>query len=161
MSLRLRPLRRLDSGEVEALARLWHETKRAAYPYLPLEQGRTLSEDLEFLQTRLLPACSEVWVAVLEDALCGFLALEGDCLDRLYVHPCHQGQGVGSALWEQALALRPDGFELYTHVANSQARAFYEARGCEAVAFGASPPPESMPDVLYRWGCGPADAPPL
>lgn len=157
MSLELRPLDREDSSEVEALARLWHETKRVAYPYLPLEQSRTLSEDLEFFRARLLPACPEVWVAALEGSLCGFLALEGDWLDRLYVHPSQQGRGVGSALWEQVLALRPEGFELYTHVENSQARAFYEARGCEAVAFGVSPPPESMPDVRYRWSAGPAD----
>lgn len=159
--MKLRPLRRGDPAEVEDLTRLWHETKQVAYPYLPLEQGRTLAEDAAFMRERLLPACEEVWVAEREGILLGFLALEGDCLDRLYVHPDHQRTGVGSALWAKILELRPGGFELFTHVENGPARAFYEAKGCQAVAFGVSPPPESMPDVLYRWSDGPSGCEPL
>jgi hypothetical protein len=43
----VRPLR---ADEVEEVIRLWHVTKQAAYPYLPLEQGRTVEEDGAFFR---------------------------------------------------------------------------------------------------------------
>jgi GNAT superfamily N-acetyltransferase len=58
-------------------------------------------------------------------------------LAAFYVRPEHQGQGVGTALWERCIAeLRGRGcarMEIWT-LARATARRFYEARGC--VAFG-------------------------
>ena len=62
-----------------------------------------------------------------------------------------QGAGAGSALIAHAKRLHPSGVWLFTHQRNTRARAFYEARGFRAVAFGVSPPPESEPDVRYEW----------
>ena len=146
-SIRVRPL--LD-GETEAVVHLWGETKRDAYPYLPLEQGRTFEEDLAFWRGHLAPRCA-FWVAEGEGALLGFLALAGSYLDRLYVHPRRQRRGVGVALLAKAKELSPAGLELHTHVKNAAARAFYEKHGFSAVRFGVSPPPESEPDVEYHW----------
>ena len=81
----------------------------------------------------------------------GLLAVQPGLLDRLYVEPERQRQGIGSVLLNKARGLLPDGFELYTHQANYRARAFYESRGLRAVAFGVSPAPESEPDVKYAW----------
>lgn len=131
------------------LTRLWHECKRAAYPYLPLEQARVLDEDREFFRERILPL--ELWVAADESGPVAFLALDGECIDRLYVRVDRWRSGAGSALLEHAKAVRPEGFSLYTHQQNASARAFYEGHGLEAVSFGISPPPESAPDVRYRW----------
>jgi len=143
----VRPMR---EGEEEEVIRLWHETKRAAYPYLPLEQGRTLDEDGRFFREVILPR-SSIWVTERDRAITAFLAIEGSYVDRLYVHPTHQRYGAGSALIAQAKALSPEGVQLHTHQKNSQARAFYEKHGFRAVKFGISPPPESEPDVEYHW----------
>jgi len=143
-------LRRLRDGETEAVVRLWGETKRDAYPYLPLEQARTYDEDLAFWRSRLAPRCV-FWVAEEDGEVRGFLALEGSYLDRLYVHPHHQRRGIGAALLGKARGLSPSGLELHTHQRNGTARAFYERHGFRAVRFGTSPPPESEPDVEYHW----------
>ena len=37
------------------VASLWHLTKKDAYPFLPLEQRRTLEEDENFFREKLLP----------------------------------------------------------------------------------------------------------
>lgn len=143
----VRPLR---ADEVDEVIRLWHVTKQAAYPYLPLEQGRTVEEDGAFFRDAILPR-SSVWVAEQGGAIAGFLAIEGSYVDRLYVHPARQRRGAGSALIAKAKVLSPDGVQLHTHVKNTQARAFYERHGFRAVTFGVSPPPESEPDVEYHW----------
>jgi ribosomal protein S18 acetylase RimI-like enzyme len=143
----IRPLR---EDEVDAVVRLWHVTKRDAYPYLPLEQSRTLDEDVRFFRDVILPR-SSVWVADDGGALLGFMALEGSYIDRLYIHPDQQRRGVGTALMRKAMDLSPGGLQLHTHQQNTQARAFYEQHGFRAVKFGISPPPESAPDVEYHW----------
>lgn len=66
------------------------------------------------------------------------LLRSGDAeLAALYVRPEEQGRGIGTALWERALQeFRRHGcprLEVWT-LARSDARRFYEARGC--VAFG-------------------------
>lgn len=146
----VRPLR---EGEEDEVIRLWHETKRDAYPYLPLEQGRTIEEDGGFFREVILPR-SSIWVTERDGAITAFLAIEGSYVDRLYVHPTHQRGGAGSALINQAKALSPEGVQLHTHQKNGQARAFYEQHGFRAVKFGISPPPESEPDIEYHWTPG-------
>jgi ribosomal protein S18 acetylase RimI-like enzyme len=143
----VRPIR---EDEVPAVITLWHETKLDAYPYLPLEQSRTIEQDSWFFRERILPG-SSVWLAVRDGVIAGFLALQGSYIDRLYVHPSRQGQGAGSALMAKAKELSPTGLELHTHQQNEQARRFYERREFRAVRFGISPPPESAPDVEYHW----------
>ena len=143
-------VRTMREEEVEEVVRLWHATKIVAYPYLPLEQRRTLAEDADFFREVILPH-SEVWVAVSGDRPVGFLAMKDSYIDRLYVHPEHQRRGVGTALLDTAMERSPTGLQLHTHQANTQARAFYEQRGFQAIRFGLSPAPESAPDVEYHW----------
>ena len=141
--------------ETAAIVRLWHATKRDAYPYLPLEQGRSLEEDIGFFRGHIEPRCA-LWVALGGSEIVGFLALDGSYLDRLYVHPSAQRQGAGSALVDVAKDASPQGLELHTHQQNEHARAFYERHGFVAVRFGISPAPESAPDVEYHWRPGAA-----
>ena len=136
--------------ETPAIVALWHATKREAYPYLPLEQGRSLEDDLGFFRGHVEPRC-RIWVACLGDEIAGFLALDGSYIDRLYIHPTAQRRGAGGALLAEARRFCPHGLELHTHQQNASARAFYERHGFVAVRFGVSPAPESAPDVEYHW----------
>jgi ribosomal protein S18 acetylase RimI-like enzyme len=139
----------IDS-ESKAVVELWHVTKKVAYPYLTLEQERTLEDDFEFFRQNLLPRC-DIWVAELEGLVVGFLAVQASYVDRLYVLPSIQRMGVGSALIKHAMELSPTGLELHTHQRNLAARSFYEKHGFVAVRFGVSPSPEREPDVEYHW----------
>ena len=147
--MELRPYTPEDEPAVVAL---WHEAKRHAYPYLPTEQDYTLETDSAFFRAEIAPRC-EIWLASSEDggSLLGFLALEGSYLDRLYVHPSGQRAGVGRALLDQAKLLSPEGLRLHTHQQNLSACSFYERHGFRPFRFGTSGPPESTPDLEYRW----------
>ena len=123
-------LRPYDPADLDALASLWHECKRAAYHYLPLEQERALAEDRAFLAEHVLPR-ARVWVAEDESGLLGFLALEGSFVERLYVRVDRWRSGVGT----QLLRLAQDQstvLELYTNQQTAPPRAFYERNRYDA-----------------------------
>jgi chorismate mutase len=94
-----------------------------------------------------------LWVATTgPGAVVGFLHLGGDWLDQLFVHPDHQGRGVGTALVELATALRPRGFGLRVHQANTRARAFYARCGLiELEHTDGSSYSDGSPDVQMAW----------
>jgi ribosomal protein S18 acetylase RimI-like enzyme len=94
----------------------------------------------------------DVWVAEEAGSVDGFIALDGDVGTFFYVEPEAQRRGVGSMLFEQACAERPDGFTFWVFQANESARRFYERRGCVAVEFtDGSSNEEKTPDVRYEW----------
>lgn len=161
----------MRAEELEAVLALWIATKRDAYPYLPLEQQYSEAENRAFLRDHIATRCA-LFVAVeqgerergegppgegeekeraSEAEIRGFLAIEGSYVDRLYVHPAAQRRGIGAALLADTKQRHPDGLSLHTHQKNTQARAFYEKHGFTVFRFGISPPPESEPDVEYRW----------
>lgn len=146
-------IRRMEPGEEIAVADVWHRAGLAEYRYLPTWQAFSRIEARRVFQDVIVPRC-EIWVAVEDDVVVGYLALDGSYLDRLYVDPAQQRRGWGRALLTHAMCSRPSGLELHTHQANQRARAFYERHGFKIVRFGVSAPPESAPDVQYRWRPG-------
>jgi ribosomal protein S18 acetylase RimI-like enzyme len=142
-------IRRLRGDEVGAVVRLWRRSRDASQPWLEARMGRTAEDDLRFFEGTIAKE-NDVWVAV-DGGAVGFLAIRGERVGWLYVDPPAQGRGIGTALLDKAKALSPEGLTLFTHQRNGRARAFYEQRGFRAVRLGVSPPPESEPDVLYRW----------
>lgn len=102
-------VRPMTDDQIGAVVQLWQLTKRAAYPYLPLEQTYTFADNNRFFRSHILPHCA-IWVAVPRGAPLGFLAIRDNYIDRLYVHPDHQRRGVGTTLLEKgarALAGQP------------------------------------------------------
>lgn len=143
-------IRPAGAADRDALGALWFRSARDAHDYLPMLQALTEAEAVG--QFRRFTADLELWVAARAEAPIGLLALDSDCVDRLYVEPSARGSGVGSRLLDHAKHLRPDGLRLFTHQKNARARAFYEARDFRPIRFGLSPAPESEPDVEYAWG---------
>ena len=96
-----------------------------------------------------------VYVAVRDDAPVGFIALGATDVDHLYVHPDHQGGGVGSALLDVAKERRPNGFQLWVFQRNHRARSFYERRGLVLLyETDGQANEEREPDVRYEWPGG-------
>jgi GNAT superfamily N-acetyltransferase len=82
----------------------------------------------------------------------GFAILDGEWLTHLYVHPDAIGTGIGHALFEHVITLRPEGFQFWVFQQNERARRFYEAHGAVAVEYtDGSGNEERTPDVRYAW----------
>ena len=73
-------------------------------------------------------------------------------LEKLYVDPEAQNRGVGTALLDEAKALRPEGFVLWVFQKNVRARRFYERHGFRLVKLtDGAENLEREPDALYQW----------
>lgn len=94
----------------------------------------------------------DVWLAARGDAVAGYARWTRSWLDDLYVHPDHQGRGVGTALFETVTAHRPEGFCLWVFESNAPARAFYRRHGClELERTDGSANEERAPDIRVAW----------
>ena len=139
-------VRPADSGDLEAVARVWHESA-SSMGGAPVEVPR-----FEALRGRdaELAAGWDLHVAVLGGRVVGMLALKGGTLDQIFVSPAQQGRGIGRALLAVAKRAMPHGFTLRMDAANEKARLFYEAEGLTKVGEGTHPW-TGIPVQFYGW----------
>lgn len=143
-------IRPYEAADFETITALWHKSKRQAFSYVNFQQTLTLQDDRVYFRDSLMMRC-KVWVAEQEHRLVGFMAINGDYLDQLFIAVDHQRQGIGLALLNKAKALSPAGLRLHTFQRNKPARAFYEREGFKSTLYGVSAAPELEPDVEYQW----------
>jgi ribosomal protein S18 acetylase RimI-like enzyme len=129
---------------------LWRISREKSLPEFQNAKGHFFYEDQGYFRDHILKE-NTVWVVELDARPAAFMAIRGDFIDQLYVHPDYQNRGIGKALLEYARELSPEHVWLYTLQINTNARIFYEKNGFIAEKFGISPPPESEPDVQYHW----------
>lgn len=140
--------RQATLDDIAAIARIHRASFSAAMPRLPVLH--TPEEDFAFHSAVVFPN-AEVSVVEREGGVVGFIAFREGWVQHLYIHPEHQGRGLGSALLAQAQQ-SADSLRLWTFQCNTGARRFYERHGfrMERETDGAGNE-EKQPDVLYRW----------
>ena len=151
-------VRRGSFLESPALADVWLRSFRATYDFPPSHSDE---ETHEWMQ-RVVASDVETWVATHAPSgrIVGFMILDGDRIEQLYLEPDWLRRGIGSVLVELAKERSPNGLSLYTFQANAGARAFYEHHGFVDVWHGdGSENEERQPDLRYEWTPnGPASA---
>ena len=147
MTFRIRPY---QPDDFEPVTHLWRVAREVSLPDFQAAKGHPFEKDQWYFREHILPN-NTVWVIDRDRYPVAFLAIDGDMINHLYVHPDYQRQGIGVLLLAFARQLSPSGLQLFTLQINAIARAFYEKNGFEAAKFGISPPPESEPDILYHW----------
>jgi GNAT superfamily N-acetyltransferase len=136
------------ADEADAIAEVFLAARRAAMPWLPELHS---DEETRAFFAGVVAGC-EVLVVRRTGRVLGFLALCGDEVDHLYVHPAEQRRGVGTALLEAAKARRPGGLELWAFQRNTPALAFYARHGfVERRRTDGSANEEREPDVRLAW----------
>ena len=143
-------IRPFDRSVEPRVAEIWLKAGLEEYTYLPGFQALDEKKALKVFHEIIAQKC-DIWLEADNERIHGFMALQGSYIDRLYIDPVFQRQGIGTSLIQYAREKNPDGLELCTHQQNSRACSFYEKLGFRAVKYGVSPPPESIPDVEYHW----------
>lgn len=135
-----------DAGEI---ATLYLASRNEALPYL----RRVHSDDeVRGWITHVRLASGETWVAREAGRILGFLALDGEDLDQLYLLPGQLRRGIGSLLLAKARERSPERLTLFTFQRNTAARAFYERHGFRLVDLNdGDRNEEGEPDALYEW----------
>jgi GNAT superfamily N-acetyltransferase len=141
-------IRRGEPGDVQAIARIFRESRAEAMPWLPVLH--TAEEELGHFHGRL--ETDEVYVLERDGRVAGFAVLHGDELDGFYVAPEAQRRGVGAALFRHVQEQRPERFGFWVFRDNTRARRFYESHGARLLheTDGANNE-ERTPDARYEW----------
>lgn len=112
-------------ADVPRALEIWRAAVDATHGFLSAEDraaiDRMVAEDF-------LPHAA-LWLAVDDaDRAQGFLVMDGEMIDALFVDPAAHGRGIGTALVDHALSLAPGALVDASEPA-SNAVPFYEARG--------------------------------
>ena len=152
MSDRTVEIRPATASDADAVADVWLASFKATYSFAAAHSD----DDVRGWIRSEVGQNDEWFVAVgAGGSVVAIMALEGDDLGQLYVHPDWLGRGVGSRLVELAKQQKPGGLRLYTFQVNDRARRFYERHGFVAEWFGdGSANEERQPDVRYVWHPG-------
>jgi GNAT superfamily N-acetyltransferase len=143
-------LRPATADDLAALAEVHLASRRASGPAFP--PGVHTDDGVRAWVAGWDLTSYDVWLASRDGHVAGYARATPTWLDDLYVHPDHQGAGVGSALFETVAALRPGGFCLWVFESNEPARAFYRRHGClELERTDGLGNEEGAPDIRVAW----------
>ena len=117
-------IRHFEERDFDQLIRAWRAASVVAHPFLSPE---FLDAEVESIRDMYLPV-ADAWVAIEDDQVIGFMALLGQELGAIFVHPSHWKKGVGHKLMDKAVEMR-DNLSLEVFKENSVARRFYERYG--------------------------------
>ena len=146
-------IRRFKESDEARASEIWLEAGQDEYTYLTQFQALDKEKALRVFH-KIITLENEIWLEDSESIIKGFIAHQGSYIDRLYIDPVFQRQGIGTSLLRYVREKYPAGLELCTHQQNLRACKFYEKHGFMPVKYGISPPPESVPDVEYHWRPG-------
>jgi GNAT superfamily N-acetyltransferase len=141
------PLRSAQPDDAPSVTRVFQAARDHSLAFLP--RLHTDAEDHAFFAK--VVAGGGVTVVEEDGAVVAFLALDGDVIDHLYVHPDHHREGHGSALLTHAKA-QSEQLELWVFQRNHGAIAFYSAHGFAiAGSTDGAGNEEHEPDHRMRW----------
>lgn len=121
-------IRKYEENDLAELLETWAAASAIAHPFLTEE---FLASERDNIPNLYLPN-AETWVFEADGQVVGFIALIGNEVGAVFVHPNQQRNGVGSALMNKAKQLREE-LEVEVFVKNTIGRAFYAKYGFESI----------------------------
>lgn len=123
-------LRPYQTQDCAALVEVWHRAATVAHHFLPAAH---FAQERMAIATQYLPM-AETWVYEHRGQIIGFVSLlngaedDGSEVGGLFVDPDWQGQGIGQALMNQAVALKKT-LTVAVFEQNAIGRRFYKRYG--------------------------------
>jgi putative acetyltransferase len=119
-------IRQYDKSDLDAVLSSWEIATRLAHPFMTDEfiaQERINVAELYMPNT-------DTWVVDIDGSVEGFIALMGNEVGAIFLHPKYHGKGAGKALMDKAQELHGD-LEVEVFKENSIGRKFYSQYGFE------------------------------
>jgi putative acetyltransferase len=118
-------IRRGTQGDVPRALEIWRAAVDATHGFLSAADRAEIDV---MVAEEFLPNAELILAVDGGDFPIGFLVMDGDMIDALFVDPAHHGQGYGSLLLDHALKLAPDATVDASEQATN-ALPFYLSRG--------------------------------
>ncbi len=116
-------VRRGTSEDAARVLEIWHAAVDATHGFLTVAHR----VEIDAMVAAWLPTV-DLWIVDEGQRAVGFLVMDDDLIDALFVDPAVHRRGFGTRLLEHALALAPNAVVDASEQADN-ALAFYEARG--------------------------------
>jgi putative acetyltransferase len=117
-------VRQYADPDLESVLSAWEKASILAHPFLTAEFQDKVRHDIPNLY---LPN-ADTWVAELNGAVIGFIALLDNEVGAIFVDPAFHGTGTGKALMDKAREIHGD-LEVDVFRANTIGRQFYSRYG--------------------------------
>lgn len=131
----------------QACASIYSDWK-AAVEWMPNLHSR--ETDLSYIG--FLVDQEQVYIAVENNEVLGFVAESGGMVNFLYLANANRCKGIGAQLLARTKTQSEGGLQLWTFQKNTRAIAFYKANGfTEVQRTDGAENEEQLPDVLLSW----------
>ena len=131
--MKIRPMTGPDQPEVSRILGDCYRLLGRKEELLPEAVEFLLSERGSLESIRREAARQEFLVAEVDGIIVGMVAVDGNCVAKLYVDPPHHGGGIGTALFRAAEAIiKQCGYDHLTLGSSPTAAGFYRAMGATA-----------------------------
>lgn len=137
-------IRPMKFGDLDQIAGIWLDSNITAHNFLPKKYW----ED-QFPWVKHQIAQAQVFVAEEAGKIEGFIGLDGDEIEGLFVRAEARGRGVGSSLLNNTKNYHRH-LSLYAYQKNQPAVRFYQAQGFK-IAKAGEDPDTGESDYLMIW----------
>ena len=123
-------IRELRKADINKVADIWLDTNIKAHAFVP---GQYWKNNFEFVKEALLQA--EVYVYENDNEIQGFIGLNNEYIEGIFVSDEVQSQGIGKMLLNSAKNKRNE-LRLNVYQQNTRAISFYQREGFEIQCSG-------------------------
>lgn len=121
-------MRRYTDEYLDDVILAWKMTQPLAHPFLPEDFQK---QELISIETIYLPN-ADTWVIANDERAVGFIALIGNEVGGLFLHPSYHGQGFGNLMMDHAAELHKK-IVLDVFEKNVIGRGFYASYGFKQI----------------------------
>ncbi len=118
-------IRRMQFTDLDKVSQIWLESNKEAHGFIPAEYWES---HLQSVKTALLQAEVYVYVNERRDEILGFIGMNGEYIEGIFVDGRARSLGIGRELLE-FVKVKKDRLKLHVYVKNERAVRFYKREG--------------------------------
>ena len=123
-------IRELRKADINSVAEIWLDTNCKAHAFIPASYW-----ERNFASVKEMLPQAEVYVYETESGIQGFLGLNGEYIEGIFVSEAAQSRGIGKLLLNHAKGRKP-ALRLNAYQKNVRAIRFYQREGFQILRSG-------------------------
>ena len=120
-------IRKFENSDIDVVMQIWKNENIQAHNFIPKEYWES---NYEYVK-KLLPK-SEIYVYIENDKIKGFIGINENYIEGIFVNSNYQNKGIGTALINKAKEEKEE-LTLNVYEKNREAIKFYEKNGFKIV----------------------------